>query len=171
MKGWKLIEEHKSTKYIDKRYISNFGMIKNISNNGVEKIFNPAPNSRSRTRTNRIGYRGVRINGKFVKVHLLMGKYWITNPNPLIYDRIDHMDQNTLNNHYTKLVWTNRSGNQSNKSNTGKNKKGVIRKTIYNTYSFIHYINLVRYTKTFKTERDAKLAQYWYQQLISLLEF
>ena len=135
MEEWKQITEQNETRYIKERWISNFGRIKNINQKGIERIIDYVPN--------RQGYKNVRIGKKKIDVHILMGKYWIHNPNPLINIVIDHIDRNTLNNHYTNLRWTTYSGNQYNRDEyTHKNKTGCICKN-GNKYIFSHYINKV----------------------------
>ena len=63
---------------------------------------------------------GIRIlkNGKKVKrnrpVHVLVALAFVKNENPKKYKLVDHIDTNTLNNHYANLKWTDHVGNRNN---------------------------------------------------------
>jgi hypothetical protein len=43
--------------------------------------------------------------------HRLVAEHFVPNPNPELYNIVNHIDGNTENNHYTNLEWTTRSGN------------------------------------------------------------
>lgn len=59
----------------------------------------------------RTGYMRVKIGDKPRELHALIGEMWIMNTNPNVFDCIDHIDGNKLNNHYTNLRWTSRGQN------------------------------------------------------------
>lgn len=78
-------------------YVSNYGRIKSMPNTTRNTI---------RILTNTIdidGYAGVTINGKRIKVHRLVAKAFVENPNN--YNIINHKDENKTNNNADNLEW------------------------------------------------------------------
>lgn len=65
----------------------------------------------------RVGLR-LKQNGKTIKkskaVHVLVALAFVKNENPKKYKLVDHIDNNTLNNYYTNLKWTDYVGNRNN---------------------------------------------------------
>ena len=53
------------------------------------------------------GYYTCRISGKQVYVHHIVAEAYVPNTRPLIYKIIVHKNGNTLDNHYSNLVWSN----------------------------------------------------------------
>ena len=100
-------EEFKSIVETNNRYsISNFGNIINNKNNRLMKqTINPD------------GYPGVRLFNGYDEnkkelhynstTHRLVAKYFVNNPKPNLYNSVNHIDGNKLNNHYTNLEWCN----------------------------------------------------------------
>jgi hypothetical protein len=85
-------------------------------------------------------------------------------------DKCNHCYQS---NYALKKHYTSKKHLKEYKEITPKkhNKKGSICKTKFNTFTFFYYIDKKRYFKTFKTEREAKLAQRWYKLLIPFIEW
>lgn len=69
------------------------------------------------------GYLRVRLfrnnRGKTLKVHRLVALHWVENPNPEIYDEVNHDDGDKLNNAKSNLKWTDRAGNNKHAFDTG----------------------------------------------------
>ena len=57
------------------------------------------------------GYETVTIDGKRIKVHRLVAFAFVDNPNPDLYDVVDHIDGNKRNNTSTNLRWVTRQIN------------------------------------------------------------
>lgn len=85
-------------------FVSNTGFVKRIDrkNNVLkETILN--------ARVNKKGYSVVKINGIYEKVHYIVAKAFIENPEPAFYNQINHIDFVKQNNHVLNLEWcTNR---------------------------------------------------------------
>lgn len=58
-------------------------------------------------------YKMVRMNNELKYVHRIIAKTWVNNPRPDIFDRIDHIDKNEINNNLN-LRWSNSSLNALN---------------------------------------------------------
>ena len=66
------------------------------------------------------GYLFVRLHGqKDVAVHRLMGKTWLLNPKPGVFDRIDHKNQIKTDNRGGNLRWVNAWLNAINRTTLG----------------------------------------------------
>lgn len=50
-------------------------------------------------------YKAYCLNGKQYLAHRLVAKYFVDNPNPSIYNMVNHLDENTHNNYYLNLKW------------------------------------------------------------------
>lgn len=50
-----------------------------------------------------------------VWVHRIVAKVFVHNPRPDIFDTVDHIDRDTMNNYYKNLRWVNRQLNNLNK--------------------------------------------------------
>ena len=64
------------------------------------------------------GYLFARLNERDIAVHRLMGKTWVKNPCPTIFDRIDHISRVKTDNSYQNLRWVNAHLNAINRENT-----------------------------------------------------
>ena len=120
---WELFE----TNDIHKYYISNYGRIRNNT-----KLLTPYKH--------RSGYYHSFINKKTMRIHRLVAKYFVLNPNN--YKMVNHIDGNKLNNHHTNLEWCTNRQNTIHAMNNGliSTIKKVVRFTedgdiikIYNT--------------------------------------
>lgn len=89
--------------------LSNFGNIRNKFTK-VLKSFTYIKNGT---------YKAYCLNGKQYLVHRLVAKYFVTNPKPNEYNVVNHLDENTHNNRFDNLEWTNNKSNL-NYSNTGE---------------------------------------------------
>jgi hypothetical protein len=83
--------------------IDEYGRTYSERNNG--KLIQPYPGVYSRTK--------VKFENKYYRWldHRMVAQLFIPNPNPEIYDTVNHKDGDKYNNHYTNLEWTNRKGN------------------------------------------------------------
>lgn len=52
---------------------------------------------------------------KTVWIHRMVGKAFVLNPRPDLFDTIDHIDRDTMNNFYKNIRWVNRHLNSLNK--------------------------------------------------------
>lgn len=58
-------------------------------------------------------------------VHRIVGFAWVENPDPDLYDVVNHKDGDKLNPHRTNLVWTNHYGNHVHAVENGLTKKDL----------------------------------------------
>lgn len=101
---WVPIEEYPNY------YISNCGRVKSRHNNILKLEQNE--------------YLAISLgkgeNRKFNKIHKLVAKYFVPNPNNL--PQINHKDENKYNNHHTNLEWCTQKENMDHSSKTrGRN--------------------------------------------------
>ena len=170
LRGFQLIEKlqpyfQEVYKKIDgtNYYVSSYGNVKNAFDQNVN------------TSVDNVGYKRVFIldnNGKFItrRIHRLVAIAFLDNP--LGKRVVDHKDCDKLNNHISNLRWASHSENSMNskqKKISNTTFKGV-RKTKYNTYTAIIYLNGLRKSLgTFKTLDEAinarkKGAQIYYKE-------
>jgi hypothetical protein len=68
------------------------------------------------SRKSMAGYNTVQLwknnKGKIQLVHRLLAIHFILNPNPEIFDQVNHLDGNRANNNLSNLEWANNSTNQ-----------------------------------------------------------
>ena len=65
------------------------------------------------------------------KVHRLVSKAFVENPNPENYNEVNHIDGNKLNNYHTNLEWCNHSMNMRSYQPCHKNNSTGIRGVYY----------------------------------------
>jgi hypothetical protein len=59
------------------------------------------------------------------RVHILVAESFVNNPNPELYNIVNHIDGNRENPLYTNLEWTNRSGNTKHAHKNPENYKEI----------------------------------------------
>ena len=160
MEMWKNINQFKKNRQTIKLEISDFGNVKKTNSKGWTKITTGS--------NNKDGYKIVAINKKKYRVHRLVLEHFVGEC-PKDKPECDHKDRNRSNNHIDNLKWCNRSENSLNRKSF-KNKTGCINKTKSGTYQFKYYVNKKLYSKTFKTEFEAKIAQSFYKGAINIIE-
>lgn len=105
-----------------------------IDENG--NIYSYISNKYLKSHLDRYGYLYVTIKSKHYKVHRLVAKAFLDNPNNKPY--IDHIDRNKLNNHYSNLRYVTPKENSNNENtinhlkNIGKKYKTEYGKQIIN---------------------------------------
>ena len=88
----------------DKYEVSNLGRVRSLNFRNKKndiKLLTPLDNGK--------GYLQVRLSRKWHKVHRLVAKAFIPNPNN--YDEINHKDENKSNNKVDNLEWCSRKYN------------------------------------------------------------
>lgn len=65
---------------------------------------------------NNYGYLVCALNGRQYKKHRLIGLQFLTNPDPVNNDVIDHVNRDRTDNHLSNLRWCSSSDNNRNKS-------------------------------------------------------
>jgi hypothetical protein len=100
------VEQWMPVKHTSGRYlISNRGrIVSNVS--GRKKLL-------VRSIANKYRMCTLRIDGNSVtfRIHRLVALHFVKNPKPKIYNTVNHIDHNTLNNHHKNLEWTTQGGN------------------------------------------------------------
>ena len=107
---------------------------------------------------NRGIYLRVMLCKKTWKIHRLVALHYVPNPDKERYPMVDHIDRNTLNNHYTNLRWVNASMNSQNQDVRKNNKLGIKNIHYHATnkqYIFKKRINGLDIRKSFKTLEEA----------------
>jgi hypothetical protein len=104
MEEWKIIDNSSYS-------ISNFG---NVRNDNKNKLLKKSICDK--------GYYLVNIHKKPIRIHRLIGKYFIPNPNN--YNCIDHKDGNSLNNSIENLRWCSHQDNMKNRKLSVRNSSG-----------------------------------------------
>lgn len=103
--------------------VSNYGNVRFFKNKKPKAIY-----------LNKYGYPSINIshNGKVkgYRVHRLVAKLFIENPNPNIYDCVNHKDENPKNNMVDNLEWCDRKYNNNygghNKRSAKTRSKSII---------------------------------------------
>lgn len=122
-------EEWKAIKGYEGLYeISNFGRVKSLPK--MKGLNTPWPETIMSPNDNGRGYKCVRLskesNKKGYYLHRLVAQHFITNPNPYIYDEINHKDGDKSNNHISNLEWSNRRMNEQHARQSGLKKPARI---------------------------------------------
>jgi hypothetical protein len=115
MEQWKVITEQP---YYE---VSNYGRIRKIKTGRIIR-----GNKRDGYIHFNSNHNGIRFT---VRVHRLVAKYFIINPNPSEFDCINHLNCNRSDNHYLNLEWCNRQLNLDHAVNLGR----IPRRAVINT--------------------------------------
>lgn len=117
--------------------VSNYGKVKRLYKNGLEKQLKPVKGSFD------YFYHSLCKEGKSrtVRIHRIVAKEFV--PNPLNYNEVNHIDGNKENNIATNLEWCTRSHNMkhaykaglSNLSEEIRNKGRVVLRNKSGTYT------------------------------------
>ena len=100
--------------------ISNMGKLRHIKK---KNILNPNPDI-SKGGYLRTNISDIDNKATTVRIHRLVAKTFIPNPDPINKDHVDHIDRNVLNNCASNLRWTTNSENQINSKISKVNKSG-----------------------------------------------
>jgi hypothetical protein len=106
------MEEFKIIKDYENYSISNLGNVRNDKRGKMLKPWN-----------NDSGYKLVTLYGNKLRVHILVAKAFLENPDNKPF--VDHIDCDRANNNVTNLRWSNNSENNCNKSTSSANTSGV----------------------------------------------
>jgi hypothetical protein len=103
---------------------------------------------------------GLFPNNKKIFIHTLIAKYFVPNPNPTEYTKIDHIDRNKLNNSVDNLRWCNNEINNANRCKAKNIKsskyKGVHWRKDRNCWNVeIHINKKCIHIGSFKDENEA----------------
>jgi len=160
MEEWKDLKEHivgKSNSSYSKREISNFGRIRNTQKSG-KIIINRGTIDRGEPKYIKMR---LKINKKRYMISRLVYEYFV-GPIPEGYE-IDHIDDNSTNNHYTNLQpLTGKENLEKQKFN--KKKTGCRRtlKTGNKIHLFQYRVDGKRYKQTFyKEENRDEIAKFY----------
>ena len=94
------------------------------------------------TSVDNTGYVRVRLNGGTYRLHRILAKHFIPNPNNL--PEVDHVDRNPLNNSIDNLRWISRSENARNRTVTAYGRREYLN-TAPNDITEIRTFNDVEY--------------------------
>jgi len=139
---WKKIENYEDY------FISNLGRVKSTKNNKIKYL---------KLCVNSEGYYAVKLfqngKGKMIKVHRLIAKAFIDNPNNHLC--VDHIDGDRKNNNLDNLRWVT---NQQNQHNRTKAKGYTWHKKANKWMSQININNKKIHLGYFDNEEDARQA-------------
>ena len=107
----KVMEEFRKIDGYDNYSVSNFGVVINDKKWRILK------------QSNSNGYKVVGLDCKVHRVHILVAKAFIPNPDKKI--DVDHIDNNRTNNNIENLRWSTRSENSCNAPISKSNTSGV----------------------------------------------
>ena len=94
--------------------ISNFGRVKDKK--GIRKLYRTNKGGKGN------GYVITGINSQRQLVHRLVADCFIKNPNPDVFNQVNHIDGDKANNHYSNLEWCNNRLNVLHAVKTGLHK-------------------------------------------------
>lgn len=102
-------------------------------------------------------------------IHTLLGKTFIPNPDPAIYDEIDHINRNKLDNRLCNLKWSNRELQQQNiiKPNGKSGIKHIKYRETLDRYCYTRKIDGELYYKSHKKLVDTLFEQYIHRVLLT----
>lgn len=124
---WKTIEEYPNYQISNKGRIKSIERITNAGILNVEKVKRNERILKPQTMTK--GYLGVKLYnnqiGKTIKIHRLVAKYFIPNPNN--YEQVNHIDGNKKNNCVENLEWCNCIQNMEHSYKIGLRDKTILR--------------------------------------------
>jgi hypothetical protein len=126
--------------------ISTFG---NVRNNKLSIL---------KTQKHNKGYKQIQLCNKHYLIHRLVAIVHVENPCPGVYNIIDHIDGNKLNNNFNNLRWVNQSMNARNriKFNSNTNYGGISKITKNGTFQVCYCTAKYTYHKKyFKNIEDA----------------
>tara|TARA_B110000285_G_scaffold171378_1_gene191854 strand:- start:105 stop:1553 length:1449 start_codon:yes stop_codon:yes gene_type:complete len=142
---------------------NDWKLISNFENYFIHKngtVFSKLSNKNLKPYLNECGYLVVSLHNKKTsrtnnhlpcnykkRVHILVAETFVNNPNPEIYNIVNHKDSNKSNPLYTNLEWTNKSGN---KTHSDINK--MYKTTTRNEISVINNNNNI--IKHFNTHKE-----------------
>jgi hypothetical protein len=140
------MEEYKKIIGYDNYECSNLGNIKNSKTSRILKKY---------LCTN--GYLAVCLKNEKIRIHRLIGKTFLDNPDNFLI--IDHIDRDKTNNNINNLRWCSYKTNSINKKvkyNAVSQYKGIDYDKIKKTWKPYIYINgKVKRLGSFKTEKQA----------------
>lgn len=130
-----LPEEYwKDTEYVNYQ-VSNLGNIKRKECVLTKTFKNRGDNIQTQTivlpekilkgNVNKKGYIEVSLCGKKIKLHQLVAKAFIPNPEKDFYNQINHIDGNKTNNNVENLEWCTNRYNCEHRSRSNKNKEAL----------------------------------------------
>ena len=100
----------------DRRYkISNYGNIKRVKSNGTDIIIKPSILNKNKSHEYYYIQQMIQGKRKNYLIHRLVALAFCENHNE-INNICDHIDRNTMNNHYTNLRWGTQKDNCNNTS-------------------------------------------------------
>jgi len=140
------MEEYRILKEYPKYQISNTGNVQSIKSKRILKLYKDST-----------GYNSICIYKTKLRVHRLVGKTWLDNPNQ--YNVIDHIDRNRLNNSFDNLRWCSVKTNTINKNkkiNSISSYKGITYDKIKSKWRpYISINGKTKFLGRFNTEEEA----------------
>ena len=140
--------------YCDGVYISNMGRV--VRDTGKRGSFNPHFVNQKDV----AGYNRIKINKKYKKIHRIVGKLFI--PNPDNKPTIDHIDRTKDFNMITNLRWATMKEQSENKNeyvikkSYNKLDELCVNITKANTYRLNIKKKRITFNKTYKTIEEAR---------------
>ena len=113
--------------------VSNYGKVRNIKDK--HKFLRPAIDNKGYYKV--ILYDKATHKNYNMTIHNIVGNVFVEKPKDKVVDRVNHIDENKLNNYYKNLEWTDAGGNSVHSLGKKVNQLDIDTGEIINTFNSI----------------------------------
>ena len=152
-------EEYREIPGFEDFGVNRFGDIRNFATGELKHITRDPKG---------YGYCGIR--GETISLHRAVSLAWVENPNPTLYDVVNHIDGNPWNNRWDNLEWTTYSGNNYHAVNTGLRPDNVPCKIRdFRTGEILHFPSLAQAAAAMGLRKDTSFGSLFQKQFGKLI--